>query len=37
MLKKDVKTLEDLELLEWEDFELIDYQCHERIVAPVAV
>ena len=34
---KDVKTLEDLCNLEWEDFELKNYQCHERISAPVAV
>jgi thymidylate synthase len=34
---KDVKSLEDLEKLEWEDFELVNYQSHERIVAPVAV
>ncbi|MCD5382674.1 thymidylate synthase [Candidatus Gracilibacteria bacterium] len=34
---KDVKTLEDLENLEWEDFELVNYQCHDRIVGEVAV
>ena len=34
---KDVKTLEDLENLEWEDFELLNYQSHDRIKAPVAV
>ena len=34
---KDVKTLEDLEQLEWDDFELVNYQCHDRIAAPVAV
>lgn len=34
---KDIKTLEDLEKLEWEDFELINYKCHEKITAPVAV
>ena len=34
---KDIKTLEDLEKLEWEDFELLDYKSHERISAPVAV
>lgn len=34
---KDVKTLKDLENLEWEDFELVNYQSHEAIRAPVAV
>lgn len=34
---KDVKSLEDLEKLEWDDFELCNYQCHDRIAAPVAV
>ena len=34
---KDVKSLEDLESLEWDDFELCNYQCHDRIAAPVAV
>ncbi len=34
---KDIETLEDLENLEWDDFELANYQCHDRIVAPVAV
>lgn len=36
-LLKDVKTIEDIEKLEWEDFELLWYESHERIVAPVAV
>lgn len=36
-IKKDIKTLEDLEKLEWEDFELLNYKSHDRIVAPVAV
>ncbi len=36
-LKKEVFTLEDLEQLEWEDFELIWYESHPRIIAPVAV
>jgi thymidylate synthase len=27
-IKKDVKTLEDIEQLEWEDFELINYKSH---------
>lgn len=34
---KEIKTLEDIEKLEWDDFELINYQSHERIIAPVAV
>jgi thymidylate synthase len=34
---KDVKTLEDLEKLEWKDFELVNYQSYEKITAPVAV
>ena len=34
---KDVKTLEDLEKLEWSDFELVWYNPYERISAPVAV
>jgi thymidylate synthase len=29
--------LEDLENLEWSDFELVNYQSHEKINAPVAV
>ena len=36
-LLKDIKTLEDIEALEWEDFELVNYQSHSRIKAPVAV
>ena len=36
-IKKDVKTLEDIEKLEWEDFELINYNSHWVIKAPVAV
>jgi len=36
-IKKDVKTLEDLEKLEWEDFELINYKSHKSIKASVAV
>ncbi len=34
---KDIKTLEDIEKLEWDDFELVWYDSHDRIVAPVAV
>ncbi len=36
-LLKDIKTIEDIEKLEWEDFELVWYQSHDRIPAPVAV
>jgi len=36
-LKKDIKTLEDIENLEWEDFELVNYQSHWVLKAPVAV
>jgi len=34
---KHIKTIEDIEALEWEDFELVGYQSHPRIKAPVAV
>lgn len=34
---KEVKTLEDIEKLEWEDFELLNYKSHWVIKAPVAV
>lgn len=36
-LLKEVKNLEDLESLEWDDFELEWYNPHPRIAAPVAV
>jgi thymidylate synthase len=36
-INKDLQTLEDIETLEWEDFELINYQSHGAIKAPVAV
>ena len=36
-IKKDIKTLEDIENLEWEDFELVWYDSHPAIKAPVAV
>jgi len=36
-INKDIKTLEDIEKLEWEDFELINYKSHKAIKAPVAV
>ena len=34
---KNVKTLEDIEKLEWEDFKLVWYESHGAIKAPVAV
>ncbi len=34
---KNIKTLEDIEKLEWDDFELIWYKSHGVIKAPVAV
>ena len=36
-INKPLKTLEDIENLEWEDFELINYKSHGVIKAPVAV
>ncbi len=36
-VKKDIKTIKDIENLEWEDFELINYQSHWILKAPVAV
>jgi thymidylate synthase len=36
-LKKTIKTLEDIENLEWKDFELIGYKSHGVLKAPVAV
>jgi len=36
-IKKDIKTLEDIENLEWEDFELVNYESHGVLKAPVAV
>jgi len=36
-IKKDLKTIEDLESLEWEDFELLNYQSHPKINAPISV
>lgn len=36
-INKPLKTLEDLENLEWEDFELVWYTSHGVIKAPVAV
>jgi thymidylate synthase len=34
---KDIRTLEDIEQLEWDDFELVWYTSHGRLKAPVAV
>lgn len=34
---RKIKTLEDIEKLEWEDFELLWYDPYDRIAAPVAV
>ena len=36
-INKELKTLADLENLEWADFELINYKSHKSIKAPVAV
>ena len=36
-INKNIKTLEDIEKLEWEDFELLNYKSHKSIKAPVAV
>lgn len=36
-IKKDIKTLEDIENLQFEDIELIGYQSHPAIKAPMAV
>jgi len=35
--KKDIKTLKDIENLEFDDIELINYKSAERITAPIAV
>ena len=34
---KNIQTLEDIEQLEWEDFELVNYRSHATIKAPIAV
>jgi thymidylate synthase len=36
-IRKDIKTLEDIETLQYEDFELIDYKFHPTIKAPMAI
>lgn len=36
-IKKEIRTLEDVQKLEREDFELLNYQAHPRLSAPVAV
>jgi thymidylate synthase len=37
ILKKEVKSIEDLENLEWEDFQLENYKSYSTIKAEVAV
>ena len=36
-IKKEINSIEDMEQLQYEDFELIDYQCHPAIKAMMAV
>lgn len=36
-IKKDIKILQDIENLQFEDLELVDYQSHAAIKAPMAV
>ena len=36
-INKEIQNLEDIENLEWEDFELVWYKSHQVIKAPVAV
>jgi thymidylate synthase len=36
-INKELKTLEDIEELEWADFELLNYKSQKVIKAPVAV
>ncbi len=36
-INKKINSLEDIETLEWSDFELLNYNSHDRISAPVAV
>ena len=36
-INKDIKSLEDIEQLTYEDFELVNYKCHPVIKAPMAV
>jgi thymidylate synthase len=36
-INKKLESLEDIEKLEWEDFELLNYKSHSVIKAPVAV
>ena len=36
-INKEIKSIEDIENLEWEDFELLNYKSHWVIKAPVAV
>jgi thymidylate synthase len=37
IIKKDIKSLEDIENLQFEDIELVGYQSHAAIKAPMAV
>lgn len=37
LIKKEIKTLQDIENLQWQDFELIGYEPYPAIKAPVAV
>jgi len=37
IIKKDIKTLEDIEAMSFEDFELVDYEYHPAIKAEMAV
>jgi len=36
-INKDIKTLEDIENMKFEDFELVDYKCYPAIKAPMAI
>jgi thymidylate synthase len=37
VIKKDIKSLEDIEKLQFEDFDLPDYKCHPAIKAEMAI
>lgn len=36
-INKETKSVEDIEKLSYEDFEIIDYKCHPAIKAPMAI
>ena len=36
-IKKELNSLQDIEELNFEDLELIDYKCHPSIKAPMAI